>query len=159
MAIAQFKIATDANILIVPYKGAAPAITDTIGGQVDGFFGDVSGLVQHIKNGGVVPIGLAAAKRSAALPDVPTMDELGIKNVHAINWYGIFAPRGTPKDKIESLNAAMRTALESEAAQNYVRVSGLDASPTSPEEFGQMIEEDTAKWATLIKAENITVYE
>src|SRR5690606_36751366 len=120
-------------------------------------FGDVSGLVQYIKNGSLVPIGIAASKRSEALPEVPTFDELGISDVHAINWYGIFAPKETPADKIDSLNTAMREALKSEEVQKYVQASGLDATATSPAEFSQMIEKDAEKWGKLIKTEGITV--
>lgn len=159
MAISLLKIATKADILHVPYKGAAPAIKDTVGGQVGGFFGDISGLMSFIKDKRVRPIAIAAAKRSAVLPDVPTFDELGIKNVHANNWYGMFAPKNTPAEKIDELNQALRTALSSEAVQKYVRMSGLEATPTTPQEFEKLIDEDTKKWADVIKAEGITVNE
>ncbi|AHG62702.1 Bug family tripartite tricarboxylate transporter substrate binding protein [Advenella mimigardefordensis] len=159
MAIAQFRIATQANTLIVPFGGAAPAITATIGGQVDGFFGDVSGLVQHIKDGSLVPIGVASDKRSAALPDVPTFDELGIKNVHATNWYGVFAPTGTPEEKIRELNTAYRAVMKTPAVQKYVQTSGLDTGDLDPAQFGTLIKEDTQKWGALIKQENIRMNE
>ena len=159
MAIAQFRIATKANTLIVPFGGAAPAITATIGGQVDGFFGDVSGLVQHIKDGSLVPIGVASDKRSAALPDVPTFDELGIKNVHATNWYGVFAPTGTSEDKIRELNTAYRAVMKTPAVQKYVQTSGLDTGDLDPAQFGTLIKEDTQKWGALIKQENIRMNE
>ena len=159
MAIAQFRIATKANTLIVPFGGAAPAITATIGGQVDGFFGDVSGLVKHIENGSLVPIGVASDKRSAALPDVPTFDELGIKNVHATNWYGVFAPANTPEEKITELNTAYRAVMKTPAVQQYVKISGLDTGDLEPKQFGKLVEEDTKKWGELIKAENIRMNE
>lgn len=159
MAIAQFRIATKANTLIVPYGGASPAITATIGGQVDGFFGDVSGLVQHIKNGSLVPIGVASDKRSAALPDVPTFDELGIQNVHATNWYGVFAPTDTPDEKVKELNEAYRAVMKTPSVQEYVKTSGLDVGDLEPEQFGTLVDEDTKKWGELIKAENIRMNE
>ncbi|UYO94126.1 Bug family tripartite tricarboxylate transporter substrate binding protein [Pollutimonas sp. M17] len=159
MAISLLKIATKADILHVPYKGAAPAIKDTVGGQVGGFFGDISGLMAFIKDKRVRPIAIAAAKRSAVLPDVPTFDELGIKNVHANNWYGMFAPKNTPVETIDKLNQALRAALGSDAVQKYVQASGLEASPTSPQEFENLIDEDTRKWGGVIKAEGITVNE
>ncbi|HWK69264.1 MAG TPA: tripartite tricarboxylate transporter substrate binding protein [Burkholderiaceae bacterium] len=159
MAISLLKIATKADILHVPYKGAAPAIKDTVGGQVGGFFGDISGLMAFIKDKRVRPIAIAATKRSAVLPDVPTFDELGIKNVHANNWYGMFAPKNTPVETIDKLNQALRAALGSDAVQKYVQASGLEASPTSPQEFEKLIDEDTRKWGGVIKAEGITVNE
>ena len=159
MAISLLKVATNANILHIPYKGAAPAIQDTVGAQVGGFFGDISGLVPFIKDKRVVAIGIASPKRSEVLPDVPTFDELGIKNVYANNWYGLFAPKNTPKQTVDSLNTAVRTALKSDSVQKYVKTSGLEATPNSPAEFSSLIKEDTEKWSKLIKAEGITVNE
>lgn len=159
MAISLLKAATGADILHVPYKGAAPAITDTVGGQVGGFFGDISGLMPFIKDDKVRPIGIAASKRSALLPDVPTFDELGIKGVHANNWYGMFAPKATPRATIDELNAALRTAMKSEAVQAYVTKSGIEATLTTPDEYEAIIDADTQKWADVIKAEGITVNE
>lgn len=159
MAISLLKAQTKANILHIPYKGAAPAIQDTVGGQVGGFFGDISGLVAFIKDHRVLPIAIAAPQRSRVLPNVPTFDELGIKNVYANNWYGIFAPKGTPAAKIDAINAAVHTALKSDSVQKYVETSGVDASPTTPAEFAEIIKADTKKWGDLIKAEGITVNE
>lgn len=159
MAISLLKISTKADILHVPYKGAAPAIKDTVGAQVGGFFGDISGLMSFIKDNRVRPIAIATAKRSAVLPDVPTFDELGIKNVYANNWYGMFAPKNTPAEKIDELNKALRTALASDAVQKYVQTTGLEATPTTPQEFEKLIDEDTKKWGDVIKAEGITVNE
>src|SRR5690606_27574184 len=155
MAISLLKIATKADILHVPYKGAAPAIKDTVGGQVGGFFGDISGLMSFIKDKRVRPIAIAAAKRSAVLPDVPTFDDLGIRNVHANNWYGMFAAKNTSVEIIAMLNQALRAAVHGDAVQKYVQASGLEASPTTPQEFGMMIEEDTRRWGGVIKAGGI----
>lgn len=159
MAISLLKIATKAEILHVPYRGAAPAINDTIGGQVGGFFGDISGLMPFIKDKRVLTIAIAAPKRSALLPDVPTFDELGYRNVYANNWYGMFAPKGTPADKVDALNKALREVMASESLKNYVGSTGIEATPTSPDEFARIIDEDTRKWADVIKTEGITVNE
>ncbi|MDX3907395.1 MAG: tripartite tricarboxylate transporter substrate binding protein [Pigmentiphaga sp.] len=159
MAIVQLKLSTQANVLHVPYKGAAPAITDTIGGQVDGFIGDISGLMSNIKAGKVKALAIAAPKRSRLLPDVPTFDELGVPNVYANNWYGLFAPKNTPADKIASLNAAVQKVMSSPELKAYADASGVELSPTTPQEFGDMIAEDTKKWGDLIRAEGITANE
>lgn len=159
MAISLLKAQTQANILHIPYKGAAPAIQDTIGGQVGGFFGDISGLVSFIKDDRVLPIAIAAPQRSRVLPEVPTFDELGIKNVYANNWYGIFAPKGTSSDRIATINAAVHAALKSESVLKYVETSGVDVTPTTPAEFADIIKADTKKWGDLIKAEGISVNE
>src|SRR5690606_36256624 len=101
------------------YKGAAPAITDTIGGQVEGFIGDVSGLMPHIQSGKARALAIAAPKRSAVLPDVPTFDELHIPDVYANNWYGVFAPKGTPADTVTELNHLLAKVLASPALKDY----------------------------------------
>ncbi len=159
MAIAQLKVSSKQPVLHVPYKGAAPAITDTIGGQVDGFIGDISGLVGNLQAGKLRALATAAPKRSPVVPDTPTFDELGVPNVYANNWYGVLAPSATPKDKIDALNAAFNRVLESKALKDYEASTGVELSPMSPEAFGKIIKEDTEKWGALIKAENITVDE
>lgn len=159
MAISLLRIATKANILHVPYKGAAPAIRDTVAAQVGGFFGDISGLLPFIQDHKLRAIGIAAPKRSPKLPEVPTFDELGIKNVYASNWYGIFAPAGTPAATVAALNKAVRAAMGTQPARQYADTSGVEISTGSPAEFTQLIRDDTKKWGALIKAEHITVNE
>jgi len=157
MAIVQLKLVTGSNILHVPYKGAAPAITDTIGGQVAGFIGDVSGLMSNIKGGKVRALAIAAPKRSAVLPDVPTFDELGVPNVYANNWYGVLAPKDTPADKVAEVNAVLQKVLASPELRAYAESTGVELSPTTPQAFGDIIRDDTRKWGDLIRAEGITV--
>lgn len=159
MAIVQLKLATKSNILHVPYKGAAPAITDTIGGQVDGIIADISGLMSNIQAGKVRPLAIAAPKRSPLLPDVPTFDELGVPHVYANNWYGLFAPKATPADKVAALNAAIRKVLTSPELKAYAASSGVELSPTSPREFADLIAADTKKWGDLIRREGIKANE
>ena len=156
MAIVQLKKATGANqILHVPYKGAAPAITDTIGGQVAGFIGDVSGLMPQIKAGKARALAIAAPKRSPVLPDVPTFDELGIPNVYANNWYGLFAPKGTPPQKIAELNEMVATLMASPQMKAYAEATGVELSPTTPQKFAEIVRDDMKKWGDLSKAEGI----
>lgn len=156
MAIVQLKLSADGDILHVPYKGAAPAITDTIGGQVDGFIGDVSGLMPHIQSGKAKALAIAAPKRSSVLPDVPTFDELNVPDVYANNWYGVFAPKGTPDDTVAELNAVLAQVLGSAALQDYAESTGVELSPTSAQAFAELVDEDTKKWGDLIRAEGIT---
>ena len=157
MAIVQLKLATGGNILHVPYKGAAPAITDTIGGQVAGFIGDVSGLMSHIKAGKARALAIAAPKRSPVLPDVPTFDELGVPNVYANNWYGVFAPKGTPADTVAALNKVIGKVLASPELKAYAESTGVELSPTTPQQFAGIVRDDAKKWGDLIRAEGITV--
>ena len=159
MAIAQLTRSTGIDALHVPYSGAAPAINDSIGGQVDGFFGDISGLLQFLQDGRLTPVGVASQERSPALPDVPTFKELGYPDVIAINWYGVFAPAGTPPEAVNHLNEAFNKAMQMPKVQEYVKSTGVESFSTTPEEFTKMVSEDSAKWAALIEAENITVNE
>jgi len=146
---------TKANLLHVPYKGAAPAITAVMSGEVAGFFGDIPGLIGHIKGGRLKPIGIAAPRRHPLLPDVRTLDEQGIRGVESSNWYALFAPAKTPVAKIESLNAAVRRALAQDAIRARLTASGADPSPSSPEELAALLKADTAKWGKLIRDKKI----
>ncbi|MBP6853349.1 MAG: tripartite tricarboxylate transporter substrate binding protein, partial [Rhodoferax sp.] len=100
-AIEQLSDASGAKLMHVPYKGAAPAITDLMGGQVDGFFGDIPGLIGHVRAGKLKAMGLASTRRHPALPDVKTLAEQGIANVDTNNWYALFAPVKTPAGTVQ----------------------------------------------------------
>lgn len=155
MAIELFKISTHVNFLHVAYKGAAPAITDTLGGQVDAFFGDASGLMTYITSKRLRPIGVAAPKRLPFLPDVPTLAEQGIANVEASNWYGLMAPAGTAPDVVRKVNDALRRTLAAPEVRKNLDQLGLEPAPGTPAEFTAIIRTDTARWAKVIKSQNI----
>lgn len=147
--------ATKVKLLHVPYKGAAPAITDVIAGHVDGFFGDIPGLIGFVKAGKLKPIGIAALKRHPLLPDVKTFQEMGISGVDSDNWYAVFASKATPAPEIERLNQAVRRALNNEAVKAKLMASGATPSPSSPAELATLLKNDTAKWGRVIKTKNI----
>ena len=117
LAMEQLADSTKGKFLHVPYKGAAPAITDVLGGHVDGFFGDIPGLIGYIKSGKLKPIGIASNKRSSALPDVKTFAEMGVPGVDSNNWYALFAKAGTSKAEIDKINAAMKKVLAQDQGQ------------------------------------------
>lgn len=147
--------ASGAKLLHVPYKGAAPAITDVLGGQVAGFFGDVPGLMGHIKGGKLKAIGIAAPKRHPLLPEVKTFEELGIHGVDSDNWYALFTAAKTPRAEIERLNHAVRRALANDTVRNKLVASGADPAPSSPEELAALLARDTAKWSRVIREKQI----
>jgi tripartite-type tricarboxylate transporter receptor subunit TctC len=155
MAIELFKAATSAEFLHVAYKGAAPAITDTIGGQVDAFFGDASGLVPFIAGKKLKPIAVATSKRLPYLPQVPTLDESGIKGVLAENWYGLMAPAGTPPQVVQTLNDAIRKTLENKDVKANLARMGLTPAPSSAAEFAERIRVDGQRWSKLIAERNV----
>lgn len=155
MAIEQFADASGAHVQHIPYKGAAPAITDLMGGQIGGFFGDIPGLIGHVRSGKLKPLGIAAGKRHPALPEVKTLDEQGIRNVDTNNWYALFASIKTPAPIIEALNKAVRQTLNDPVLKDKLLKGGAEPAPSSPRELAAILRQDTDKWARLIKAKNI----
>ncbi len=155
LAIEQLIDATGAQLLHVPYKGAAPAITDLLGNQIAGFFGDVPGLIGHVRSGKLKPLGIASSKRHPALPDVRTLDEQGITGIDTNNWYAFFVSAKTPPETVAALNKAVRAALTNPALSAKLLASGAEPAPSTPEELTKLMQRDTAKWAKLIKAKGI----
>lgn len=143
------------NVLHVPYKGAAPAITDVIAGHVNGFFGDIPGLIGHIKSGRVKAIGIAAPWRHPLLPQVRTFDEMGIAGVDSDNWYALFTSRGTPPAAAERVAAALRKALATESVKTRLQESGAQPAASTPAELAALLKKDTAKWTRVVKAKGI----
>lgn len=155
LAIEQLVDATGAKLLHVPYKGAAPAITDLMGTQVSGLFGDVAGLLPAIKGGRLKPLGLASSKRHPALPDVKTLEEQGIKGIDTNNWYALFAPAKTPPEVVEAINKALRVTLADPVIRDKLLKAGTEPAPSTPQELAILQKKDADKWAALIKAKNI----
>jgi tripartite-type tricarboxylate transporter receptor subunit TctC len=146
---------TKANLLHVPYKGAAPAITDVMGNQVAGFFGDVPGVIGFIKGGKLKVLGVASAKRHPLLPDVPTLAEQGIVGVEANNWYALYAPAKTPPAAVARLNAAVWRVLGADPYRSRLIDSGAEPMPDAPDELAALTQADTQKWARIIRDKKI----
>jgi tripartite-type tricarboxylate transporter receptor subunit TctC len=146
---------TKANLLHVPYKGAAPALTDVMGNQVVGFFGDIPGLIGFVRGGKLKALAIAAPKRSALLPDVQTLDEQGIHGVESNNWYALFAPAKTSPARIDELNKAVRKVLTTEPYRARLLDSGAEPMPGSAEELVVLVRADTAKWGKIIKDKKV----
>ncbi len=155
LTLEMFADATKANVMHVPYKGAAPVINDLLGNQVAGFFGDVPGLISLIKSGQLKALGLAAPARLPQLPHVATLAEQGITGVQTNNWYGLLAPAAMPPALVDKLNADVRAALQSPDVRERLAQLGCQAAPTSPQELAAIIASDRQKWSDLIKRKNI----
>jgi tripartite-type tricarboxylate transporter receptor subunit TctC len=155
LAIEQLADASGANLMHVPYKGAAPAITDVMGGQVGGFFGDIPGLIGHVKGGKLKAIGLASTQRHPALPEVKTLAEQGIAGVDTNNWYALFTSAKVPPATIETINQAVRRALGNVALRDKLLATGADPAPSSPQELAALLKADSEKWAALIRSKKI----
>lgn len=140
------------DLVHVPYKGVAAAITDVIGGQVDAAFTSVPSAVQHVRAGRLRALGVSSAKRNAAAPDVPAIAELGFPGFDVNPWWGIFAPAGTPKAIVDKINADVAELLRTAEVQAFFKEQGGDALITSPDTFLKMLEADVQKWARVVKS-------
>jgi tripartite-type tricarboxylate transporter receptor subunit TctC len=152
-----FKTMAGIDMLHVPYKGSAPALTDLIGGQVNLMFDNLPSSLPHIKAGKLRALAVTSGKRSPALPDVPTIAEAGLPGFEASSWFGVFAPAGTPKEIITRLNMEIVKALTSPELKERLAAQGAEAVGNSPEQFAAHIRSETAKWAKVVKASGATV--
>ncbi len=155
LAMELLNDAAKINLIHVPYKGAAPAINDVLAGHVNGFFGDIPGLISFIKSGKLKAIGIAAPKRHPLLPDVKTFAEMGVAGVDSDNWYALFAAKGTTVADIDRVNAAVRRTLANDAVKTKLMQSGAEPAASSPAELVKLLASDTAKWTRVVKAKNI----
>lgn len=155
LAIEQLNDATKANFVHIPYKGAAPAISDVMGGQVGGFFGDIPGLIGHVRGGKVRPLGLASTQRHPALPDVKTLAEQGIPNVDSNNWYALYAPAKTPPATVTALNAAVKRALADPGLKARLLDTGAEPAWSTPADLAALQKRDQEKWGRLIRERKI----
>ena len=145
------------DIVHVPYKGGAPALTDLLGGQIQMAFSSVPAVLPHIKAGRLVALGVGSAKRSPALPNIPTIAEAGVPGYEYTTWYGVFAPAKTPRTLIARLNAEIVKAMETPDIKDRFTALGGDPDPGTPEELRAYMANESAKWAKIIKAANIRI--
>jgi len=146
-----FKLTAKIDIVHVPYRGAAPAINDLLGQQVQMTFLDLPVILPQIKAGNLRPIALGTKARSPLAPDVPTTAEVGMPDVLADNWYGMVAPAATPKDVIAKLNKITTEAMSDANVKDKLADQGLTLVPQTPDEFRAYIVSENAKWAKVIK--------
>lgn len=140
------------DLVHVPYKGAAPAVADLLGGQVQMAILDVPVVLPHIKSGKFKALAITSAKRAPSLPEVPTTAEAGCPKVISDNWYGLVAPAATPRAVLDRIHVAAIAALRSPALlEQFAKVSGI-AAPATPQEYAVFLSEEQARWSTIIKA-------
>jgi tripartite-type tricarboxylate transporter receptor subunit TctC len=151
----DFKKRTNINLLQVPYKGASPAITDVMGGQVDVYIGTLTSLVPLMKSGRLTGVAVTTAKRSVDFPDIPTLDESGAKGMDFNIWMGMFAPAGTPPNIIALLNKETNRVLQSPDLIEKFKAGGVSAGGGTSEAFAEFVKADYAKWGALVKASGI----
>ena len=159
LALELFQSAAGVKFLHVPYRGAAAALTDLLGGQVQGMFADALVLLPQIQAGRIRPLGAASASRSAALPQVATLAEQGFADTSADNWYGLLAPARTPAAVIGKLHDAVTAALAAPDIRDRLIEAGAIPAPTTAEEFGDLLREELARWGRVVREKNIKAEE
>jgi tripartite-type tricarboxylate transporter receptor subunit TctC len=155
-AAEMFKLSTGTSMLHVPYKGSAPAITDTMGGQTDVMFPSLFTAYPFVKGGKLKAFAVAGPKRSAMLPDVPTLKELGIQNVEVSQWYALFAPAKTPRPVIEQLNKALNAVLMNKEVVQRIEAQGAEVETSTPEQLKSYVQEEVGRWKKVVQATRIT---
>jgi tripartite-type tricarboxylate transporter receptor subunit TctC len=149
-----FKIMAGVNMLHVPYRGDVPAITDLLGGQVQVYFGTLSGSIEYIRSGKLRALAVTTATRSEMLPDVPTVGEF-VPGYEASTWSGVGAPKGTPIEIVDKLNNEINAALANPKFKARLADLGVTTLALTPADFGKLIADDTEKWGKVIRALNI----
>jgi tripartite-type tricarboxylate transporter receptor subunit TctC len=139
----------------VPFKGNAPALNDLVGGHVDVVFNGLTSAVPFIKAGKLRPLAVTSLTRASALPEVPTLDETGLKGFQAAAWNGLSAPARTPKEVIARINADVVKVLHSPGLVARLQAEGSDPVGNTPEQFAAFLREETVKWGKVIKFANI----
>ncbi len=153
----QFQNLTGAQLVHVPYKGSGPLATDLLGGQVTMSFDTVTPVLQHIKAGKLRALAVTTAKRSSALPDVPTLDEAGLKGFDIGTWFGVLAPAATPKDIVARLNTEMVKVIQSPEFRKRMDEIGAEPIGNSSEQMAQQIKAETEKFGRLVKDAKVTI--
>src|SRR3954451_19616578 len=150
-----FKSVTGAKLLHVPYKGGGPAMTGLMGGQIPMLFSSLGPAVGAVKTGKIRPIAVTSPHRSQAFPDVPTMDEAGLKGFDSTAWYGILGPAGLPQEVVSKWTQALAKAAGDKATMDLINATGCDAEILSPAKTAERIKVDYEKWGRVVKEANI----
>ena len=153
----MFKQIAGVDLVHVPYKGLGPAFNDVISGQIPIMFAGLSNTPAQIKAGRIKALAIGSAKRSSAMPDLPTMQEAGVPGFDYSAWAGVLAPAGTPAAIIQKVNADWAKAVALPEVRDKLVALGFDLTPTTPEEFGEMIRREMAKVAKVVKDAHIRV--
>ncbi len=152
-----FKNMAHVDLSHVPYKGAAPAITDLLGGQIELMFTTVASVASYIEGGQLRALAVTSAQRSPAFPDLPTISETGVPGYAAESWYGLYAPVGVPPEAVARLNASVASAIRSGTFKQLEAREGLTFVPGAPEDFDRYVRGEAARWHDLITTAHIQI--
>jgi tripartite-type tricarboxylate transporter receptor subunit TctC len=157
LAAELFKTMTGADLIHVPYKGTAQAVTDLLGGHVSVMFAATAAVRPYVITGRLRALGISTAKRNPAVPDIPTIAESGVPGYHAASWVGMVAPRGTPRPVTEKLNAALAAVIGEADLRQRLSAQGFDPEASTPDQFAAHIRSELNRYGKVIKAARITV--
>ena len=155
MATELFRLQSKTSFVIVQYKGGGPALTDTIGGQVQFNLGSLVQMVPHVRSGKLKALGVSSAKRVAAMPEVPTIAEAGVPGYEVSNWWGLLAPAGTPAPVLDRLYKEIIAILDSPETRKRFELEGAEVMRMSPAEFANFVSQETVKWTRVVKEAGI----
>ncbi len=156
LAMVLFQDVTGTQILHIPYKGSAGAVTDLLAGQIEMMFFPVHTAMQHMKAGKIKALAVGSAKRHASAPDIPTLEEVGVPNVEVEVWYAFLGPKNLPAPILALLNKELRAILAEPDVIQVLNTAGLDTGSSTPEELRKVMQRDFSRWAAVIKKNNIT---
>ena len=157
LAMEMLKMTAGLDIMHVPYKGNAPAVTDLLGGSLQMMFTGMPPVLSHIRSNKLKAIAVSGPRRSSAAPEVPTIAESGVPGFEVVAWYGVIAPAKTPPAIISRLNREIAKAMQTPEVQKSLASLSADTSTTSPEEFAAMIKTDIGRWEKVVKAAGLVV--
>ena len=152
-----FEKAAGIKIRHVPYKGSNPAMMDALAGNIDLLVSSVPSAMAQIKAGKLRPLAVTSAKRSSSLPDVPTVAEQGFRDFDVTTWYGVFAPAGTPKDIVNTLNTEINKLLATPEMKDAIHAQGAEPQAMTPEQFGALLKADHQKWRGIVQGSGVTL--
>lgn len=157
LAMELFQQMTGTHMVHIPYKGGAPAVTELVGGHVHLGINAVPSVMGHIKTGKLVPLAVASAKRSRALPDVPTVAESGVQGFDYDIWYALYAPSRTPADIVNKVSGVLQAALRDAEVARQLLQQGAEPAPTSAQDLARFVQQDTARWSRVIKERKLQI--
>lgn len=157
MATEYFNETAGINLLHIPYKGTSPALTDTVAGHTDIIFGTVASTLPLVSTGQLKALAVTTPKRLSALPDVPTVMESGYPSYEVTNWHGIIAPKGVPVAIQQKLNKAINQVLQDKEMEKTLTSDGLTAAALTPEQFGELLRSEIARWGALAKSRGLSI--
>lgn len=141
----------------IPYRGIAPALTDVIGGQTQAVFPGLAAALQHIRSARLRPLAVTGTRRAEQIKDVPTLEELGLKNFDAMQWYGVVGPAGMPGEVVARLNSTLNQVLAAPDMREKLSAEAVEPMPMAADAFGRYYQQDIARWTALVKAQNLKI--